>query len=228
MISSNDIRQTFFSTTSQEEGYDPAQVQKFLDDVAATLERLESGYTTAANGARLLEPKDLLKQRFLGTKFRSGYNKTEVEDLIVKARETLSEYVQLAVAGKLPAPTEATAPPAEAERPRVPSDTVPSGSGPTDTGWLRDDIVATPAVPTQAVPMRSVPTQNPIPAAVKPPAEPAPAGMRGGDALRELQYTRATMFGDARETLTVRTPDGAAYGVDRIERTDNGVVIHLR
>lgn len=51
--------------------------------------------------------------------------------------------------------------------------------------------------------------------------------MPGGEVQRQLIYTRATMFGDARETLTVRTPDGHVFGVARIERTDDGVVVHV-
>ncbi len=233
MLSSKDIRQALLTTTSLKEGYDPAQVRLFLARVSETLSRLESGHTTAADGQRLMEPKELLQQRFLGTKFRDGYDVAEVQALLNQAHETLNEYVQMAVTGTLPKPTTESATPAAPAA----AGSGTTGPGPAATGWLRNDIVPvhavptqsvpTQAVPTQAVPTHTVPTRNPLPASASQAKEPAPAGMRGGDVLRELQYTRATMFGDARETLTVRTPDGQKFGVASIERTDSGVVVHL-
>ncbi len=235
MLSSNDIRQVLFTTTSSEEGYDPTQVQSFLDKVAQTLSRLESGHTSTADGKRLLEPQQLLQQRFLGTKFRNGYAVDEVDDLLNKASDTLNEYVRMAIAGTLPSPTNkpaATTPKPAARVAKAvakPEEPIALGTGPAATGWLRDDVVPSKEVPTQVVPTHTVSTRNPMPTprADSATSDPVPKGMRGGDVLRELQYTRATMFGDARETLTVRTPDGNVFGVASIERTDDGVIVHL-
>lgn len=97
-----------------------------------------------------------------------------------------------------------------------------------------------PAGSPQSVPAQSVPAPLGIPVPAEPvpvpvPTEPAPvegysapAGAMGAqDFLRDLQYQRATMFGDARESLRFQTPDGTTLSPMRVEKTPEGLIIHV-
>lgn len=193
MISAHDVLNARFMPTKFREGYEMAEVDQFLDQIARTLGRLESGYTSDADGGRLIAPNDILNKRFVPTKFRGGYDIDQVDDFLDKVQATLTEYVARATRGELTPGTDVAVAPLTQATPDQPEPALP------------EPAVAEPLVPR----------------------EPSPDAMRAGDVLREIQYARATSFGDARESLTVRTPDGSAFSVVGVEKTESGLVIRI-
>ena len=198
MISAHDVLNARFMPTKFREGYEMAEVDQFLDQIARTLGRLEAGYTSDADGGRLVAPDDVRNKQFVATKFRGGYDVDQVDDFLDKVQVTLTEYVARATRGELtPRADEAVSPQ------ETPAQAAPS--------------VAEPAVETSATETPSTPA----------PHAPSPDAMRAGDFLREIQYARATSFGAARESLTVHAPDGSTFSVVGVEKTESGLVIRI-
>lgn len=223
MLSAAEVQARKFSTsTFPQGGYDSYAVDQLLDRVTATLTRLESGQITGVGGAPLLGPDDIFNQRFPITKLRGGYAMEEVDSLLDEVASTLTQYVERALRGELSSvtssPSESSGAPSQ---PPLASTTVSRSGARPESGLTADSRSAETLDPGQTP---AAVLQAPDP---EPPEGPPADALTAGEFLRELQYTRATMFGDARESLTFRTSDGSALHPLRIERTDDGLVVHL-
>jgi len=86
-LSVGEVREKRFSRTSFREGYDPDEVDAFLDRVATTLAAYASGRPPEAPLTR----EHVLAVRFRPTKFREGYDQDEVDDFLDLAAVALTE-----------------------------------------------------------------------------------------------------------------------------------------
>lgn len=85
-LSAGDVREKRFTRTSFREGYDPEEVDAFLDRAATTLAAYASGRPPEAP----LTPEHVDAVRFRPTRFREGYDQDEVDDFLDLVTDALA------------------------------------------------------------------------------------------------------------------------------------------
>lgn len=182
MLSSADIRAARFTVTAFHEGYEIAEVDELLAATIGTLEQLEHGRTTFADGRPLLTPQNLLDARFTPTLNRSGYDVVEIDDLLDEIIATLTEYIARAQRGE---PLNQPQDPAQiqlAERAAADAAAAPrAADDEPDLSFAPSPAGGTPVVdaaPAEDVPAGEDVTAGEVPAAEDPvdgwPADDAP------------------------------------------------------
>ncbi|MBB2922370.1 DivIVA domain-containing protein [Cellulomonas cellasea] len=91
-LSAGDVREVRFTRTSFREGYDPDEVDAFLERVATTLGAFASGRPLEAPLTR----EHVEAVRFRPTKFREGYDQDEVDDFLDLVAAALAEAARSA------------------------------------------------------------------------------------------------------------------------------------
>lgn len=92
MITAAEVLNVKFQATKFRDGYDQDAVDDFLDTIVATLRALESGAIVGPHGQRLLGPDDVREHRFPRTKYREGYDISQVDAMLATTEATLQEY----------------------------------------------------------------------------------------------------------------------------------------
>lgn len=91
-LSAGDVRAVRFTRTSFREGYDPDEVDAFLERAAATLAAFASGRPLEAPLTR----EHVEAVRFRPTRLREGYDQDEVDDLLDDVADALAEAARAA------------------------------------------------------------------------------------------------------------------------------------
>lgn len=93
-LTSGELADAKLSTIRFRAGYEPREVDDFLNSVAESLQAWES------RRRGKLRAEDLLNARFTPTNFRSGYNMNEVDILLDSAAASLRYFEERYSAGE--------------------------------------------------------------------------------------------------------------------------------
>lgn len=88
---SDDVVRERFRATKFEVGYDQREVDVFLDEVKASLERLEQG---ASIDETPVDAKAVEDVRFTQTRYREGYSPKEVDEFLDRLQHVFMEHEQ--------------------------------------------------------------------------------------------------------------------------------------
>jgi DivIVA domain-containing protein len=101
LLTANDVRKKQFGTTRLRPGYDPEEVDAFLDEIAAALDRLAAerarlsgtrgGPSPQAPGS--LTSADVERKQFSTTRMRPGYEQKDVDDFLDLAAAELDRQI---------------------------------------------------------------------------------------------------------------------------------------
>ena len=213
MITAHQVRQISFARARGASAYDATAVDNMLRRVVITLDALEQGRTVSPDGSRLLLPRDIRTGEPPAAAGQdAGYSAAEVDAFRAQLVATLEEYVRRHAGSRRKAPgaderqssaSQAAAPAATATTPS-PAPTVSA---------------ATVSAAASAAAPRPATAQD---------LSSAPEGLSAYDVVLGLQTARAALFGDQRDRLFVRTPDGALTRVVAVDTVAEGIVVHAR
>ncbi|WP_066582947.1 hypothetical protein [Cellulomonas timonensis] len=213
MITAHQVRQISFARTRGAGAYDATAVDHMLQRVATTLEALEQGRTASPDGSRLLLPRDIRTgEPPVANGHDAGYSAAEVDAFRAQLVATLEEYVRRHAGPRRKASSaaEQQSSGAPASRPSAAPSATPS--------------------PTMAAPAVSAATASAAAAAATlttaQDLSSAPEGLSAYDVVLGLQTAGAALFGDQRDRLFVRTPEGRLTRVVAVDTVADGIVVH--
>lgn len=226
MITAHQVRQISFARTRGPGAYDAAAVDNMLRRVTATLDALEQGRTASPDGTRLLLPRDIRTgEPPAAAGGDVGYRSEDVDEFRVQLVATLEEYVrrhagprrkaagaEQQASAAAPASRPAAAPPA-------PITSTPSPAAVSAATVFAATTAATAATAATAPAPRLTTAQD---------LSSAPEGLTAYDVVLGLQTARAALFGDQRDHLLVRAPDGTLTRVVAVDTVADGIVVHAR
>lgn len=85
VVTAHEAMHTPFKIRHVLHGYDPDQVDDFLDDVAAALDRLHAGKVSE------LTINDVFDAKFRVTRLEPGYDQGQVDDFLDRVIDTLEQ-----------------------------------------------------------------------------------------------------------------------------------------
>lgn len=218
MITAHQVRQISFARARGASAYDATAVDNMLHRVVITLEALEQGRTVSPDGSRLLLPRDIRTGEPPAAAGQdAGYSAAEVDAFRAQLVATLEEYVRRHAGSRRKAPG-ADGRQSSASQAAAPAATATTPS-PAPTVSAATVSAATVSAAAAVAAPRPAPTQD---------LSSAPEGLSAYDVVLGLQTARAALFGDQRDRLFVRTPDGALTRVVAVDTVAEGIVVHAR
>ncbi|MDM8085273.1 hypothetical protein QUV83_10900 [Cellulomonas cellasea] len=224
VITAQQVREISFARTRGPGAYDAAAVDNMIRRVTATLDALEQGRTASPDGTRLLLPRDIRTgEPPAATDGAVGYQSEDVDEFRVQLVATLEEYVRRHAGPRRKASgaeqqTPAAAP---ASRPAAAATPAPITSTPSPAAVSAATVfAAATAATTATTPAPRLTTAQNLSS--------APEGLTAYDVVLGLQTARAALFGDQRDHLLVRAPDGTLTRVVAVDTVADGIVVHAR